>query len=138
MIQAATPYFILNGKTEEAIEFYRQSLSAIVESKRRFGEVDQSCPTAIRDHIMHAELRVGKALIMLSDGSPNGKGPTGSAVSVALDVDDAAELRRCFDALAVSGTVVQPVFDAPWGALFGVVSDRFGISWMLNSTKPTS
>jgi PhnB protein len=86
--------------------------------------------------VMHAALRVGNALVMLSDGPEEAQGSPGrGAVSVALDFDDQAELRRTFDALVTTGKSVMPVFDAPWGALFGVVEDEFGISWMLNCTK---
>lgn len=136
MINSATPYLILNGKAHEAIELYRTALGANVEVIQRFGDMPGSCPDALKNKVMHAALRVGKALIMLSDGGPEG-GPTGpgGSVSVALDLDDEAELKRIVAALSVSGKVVQPVIDAPWGALFGAVNDAYGISWMFNCTK---
>jgi PhnB protein len=133
-IKAATPYFILHGKADEAIEFYRTALGATPEALIRFGDMDQSCPVAQRKRVMHAALRVGQALLMLSDGSDEGEIPKGGPVSVALDLDDAVELKRTFDALAGSGTVIQPIMDAPWGGLFGVVTDRYGIAWMFNCT----
>lgn len=81
---------------------------------------------------MHAELQIGNAVVMMSDG-PDEAPPQGSgSVSVALQLDDPNEARRCFDALAASGTVVQPLFDSPWGTLFGVVNDSFGVSWMFD------
>lgn len=135
-IQSATPYLILNGRARRAIELYAQALDARVEGVQRFGDVDQSCPTARRDLIMHAALRVGNALLMLSDGPDEGPPRPGpNNVSVALDFDDASELRRRFDALAATGKPIMPVFDAPWGAVFGVVEDELGISWMLNCSK---
>lgn len=132
-IQSATPYLILNGKARQAIAAYEQALGARATTVQRFGDMDKSCPDAQKDNIMHAELRLGDALLMMSDGGPGDEAaaPSGS-VSIALAVDDTAETRRCFDALAASGAVVQPLFDAPWGALFGVVRDQFGIHWMLN------
>jgi PhnB protein len=72
---------------------------------------------------------------MLSDGPSEAPVPRESAVSIALDYDDPDQARRHFDALATQGQVVQPLFDAPWGALFGVVTDQFGVSWMLNCSK---
>ena len=135
-IQAATPYLILNGKAQDAIELYRSALGASVETIQRFGDMPGSCPDAMKDKVMHAALRVGKALIMLSDGGPDGGATTGGgSVCVALDLDDEAELRRIFAALSASGKVVQPVIDAPWGALFGALADGFGIQWMFNCTK---
>lgn len=135
-IQAATPYLILNGKAREAIELYRSALGANVEVLQRFGDMPGSCPEAMKEQVMHAALRVGKALIMLSDGGPDGGATTGGgSVCVALDLDDEAELRRIFAALSASGKVVQPVIDAPWGALFGALGDAFGIQWMFNCSK---
>jgi PhnB protein len=134
-IQAATPYLILNGKAEQAIELYTRALGAVTEALQRFGDVDQSCAAAQKDLVMHAALRVGKALIMLSDGPGDEAVPKGGPVSVALDFDDAQEMRRSFEVLGASGKLVQPIIDAPWGALFGIVHDQFGISWMGNCTK---
>jgi PhnB protein len=75
------------------------------------------------------------ALLMLSDG-PDASPPNHpGTVSVALDFDDAAELRRSFDGLAEKGSVIVPVFNAPWGGPFGVVHDEFGVSWMLNGRE---
>lgn len=133
-IKAATPYLILNGKADEAIELYRTALRATPEALVRFGDMDGSCPVAQRQRVMHAALRVGQALLMLSDGPGEGEIQKGGPVSVALDLDDADELKRVFDALASSGTVIQPIMDAPWGGLFAVVTDRYQVSWMFNCT----
>jgi PhnB protein len=136
-IQAATPYLILSGRSERAIHLYQRALGARTEMLQRFGDVDQSCPEARRELVMHAALRVGTALVMLSDGPEEAPSPAGrGAVSVALDFDDEAELRRVFDGLVATGKPIMPVFDAPWGATFAVVEDEFGISWMLNCSKP--
>lgn len=135
-IQSATPYFILNGRAGEAIEFYLQALGATLEQRQTFGDVQGSCPEARRHLVMHAALRLGKASIMLSDGPGEGPLPKAGAVSVALDFDDPSEQRRVFDALAVGGAIFENIFQAPWGALFGVVTDRYGINWMVNCAKP--
>jgi PhnB protein len=137
-IRAATPYLILNGRAEAAIELYRSALGANLEGLQRFGDVMGSCPEARRQNVMHASLRVGDAILMLSDGPGEGPIARAGAVSVALDLDDADQMRRAFDALAAQGTVVERIFDAPWGALFGVVQDQFGVSWMLNCAKQPS
>ena len=134
-IQSATPYFILSGRANQAIELYQQALGAKVEQRQTFGDVDGSCPEAKRHLVMHAALRFGKTLIMLSDGPGEGPIAKDGVVSVALEFDDAAEQRRVFDALAAGGSVFQDIFDAPWGALFGVVVDKFGVSWMVNCMK---
>jgi PhnB protein len=133
-IKAATPYLILNGRAEQAIAFYQRALGAKLETVQRFGDVDQSCPVAMKNRVMHAALRVGDALLMMSDGGPNeGALPRNGSVNVALDFDDPDQARRCFDALAANGQVVQPLIDAPWGGMFGALGDEFGINWMFNS-----
>ncbi|HTV22207.1 MAG TPA: VOC family protein [Polyangiaceae bacterium] len=134
-IKAATPYLILNGKADEAIEFYRSTLGAKEEVRLRFGDVDDSCPVAMKQRVMHCALRVGGALVMLSDGPGEGALPPTGIVSVALDFDDANELRRVFDALSASGKVIEKVIQASWG-LFAALHDRFGVSWMLNCNNP--
>ncbi|WP_257461546.1 VOC family protein [Archangium lipolyticum] len=134
-IKSATPYFILNGKAEQAIAFYQRALGAKTEALQRFGDVDQSCPVAMKSRVMHAALRVGDALLMMSDGSDEEAPPRSGNVSIALQFDDPDQARQCFDALATNGKAIQPLIDAPWGELFGVVSDQFGINWMFNSAK---
>jgi PhnB protein len=136
-IQTATPYLILSGHAQRAIALYTRALGARTETLQRFGDVEQSCPAARRELVMHAALRIGNALMMLSDGPEEAAQPAGrGAVSVAPDFEDEAELRRVFDGLVATGKPVMPVFDAPWGAVFGVVEDELGISWMLNCSKP--
>ncbi len=134
-IQTATPYLILHGKAERAIALYEQALGAKTEVLQRFGDVQQSCPAAMKDLVMHALLKIGNATLMLSDGPGEGPLPPTGIVSVALDVDDPEVCRRSFEALAKDGKVVQPLFDAPWGSLFGAVHDAFGVSWMFDCAK---
>jgi PhnB protein len=134
-IKAATPYLTLGGKGDEAIGFYQRALGAKLESLQRFGDVDKSCPESLKHWVMHAQLQVGSALLMLSDGSPESKPAPGGTVNVALDIDNAAQARECFAALSEGGSVFQPLIEAPWGALFGALQDRFGVNWMFNSAK---
>lgn len=139
-IQAATPYFILNGNVERALPLYEHALGVTVESLQRFGDVDDSCPEAMRDKVMHAELRIGTAILMMSDGPgevPDEATSGSGNVSVAVSFDDEQEMRRAFDRLAADGSVIEAIFPAPWGALFGVVQDELGIHWMFNCDTTT-
>jgi PhnB protein len=134
-IKAVTPYFMFNGKAEQAIAFYQHALGAKVEMLQRFGDMDPSCPEAMKSRVMHAGLRVGDALLMMSDGANEPTPPGDASVKVALEFDDPDQARHCFDALAAKGQVVQPLIDAPWGGMFGALSDEFGIHWMFNSAR---
>lgn len=130
-IKAATPYLFFDGRATDAMDAYKEALGAEVTSLQRFGDMDESCPEAMRDRVMHASLQVGEALLFVSDG-PDGIPSESGNVSVALDLDDPDAARRQFQALAAAGTIIEDLFEAPWGALFGVVEDEFGISWMFN------
>lgn len=132
-IKTATPYLILGGRAAEAISFYQGALDASVKSIQRFGDVQESCPEALKDLVMHAELQAGSATLLLSDGGPDSKPVPGGAVNVALQFDSEAHARESFDALAEGGKVVEALFHAPWGGLFGVVVDRFDVSWLFTS-----
>lgn len=134
-IKSATPYLILNGRAREAIALYEEALGAKVANLQRFGDVHDSCPEAQRDFVMHAELRFDEAVLLLSDGPGHGTPLASGVVSVALDLDDVEASRRSFDVLARSGKVIQPLIDAPWGALFGVAQDAFGVHWMFSIRK---
>lgn len=134
-IKAATPYLVLGGRADAAVSFYQRALGAEVKELQRFGEVNHNCPEAMKNWVMHAELKVGDAVLMLSDGSPESKPAPGGTVNVALHIDDGAQARKSFDALSEKGTVVQPLIDAPWGALFGALQDQYGVNWMFNSSK---
>lgn len=137
-VNTATPYLILGGLADEAIAHYQDAFGATVESLQRFGDMDANCPEATKNMVMHAVLKLDSATIMLSDGGPGEKAVGAGATSVALQLDDAAAARHSFDILATSGKVVQPLISAPWGALFGAVHDRFGVSWMFNCAVSAS
>ncbi|ACY18577.1 VOC family protein [Haliangium ochraceum] len=135
--QSATPYLHLNGKAEEAMAFYQSALGADLISSQRFGELDDSCPAAMKDRIMHAVMKVGEGMIMMSDGMPDAAPPAGMSVSVALSCTDAEATRKRFDALAEGGAVIAPFNKAPWGAWFGSLTDKYGIAWMFNCDQPS-
>ncbi|WP_338868609.1 VOC family protein [Myxococcus stipitatus] len=135
-IKSATPYLVFGGKAEEAIAFYGSALGAKVQTLQRFGDMQNDCPESMKNWVMHAVLQFDSgAVIMLSDGSPEDKPTPGSSTHVALDIDSGAQGRAAFEALAKGGAVIQPLIEAPWGALFGSLQDRFGIRWMFNSAK---
>ncbi len=132
-IKGATPYILLDGKAEQAIELYQRALGAKVHAKSRFGDMDPNMPEAMKNRIMHAELRLGDGVLMLSDG--DAEEAAGALVNVAISFDDADEARRAFEALSSGGKVKQPIIDAPWGGIFGSLSDAFGVSWMFTTVQ---
>jgi len=85
--------------------------------------------------VMHALLRVGAGVVMLSDTMPSQAVVTEGSVHVCLDFDDARDMAKKFEALAAGGKVGMPLQDMFWGATFGKLTDRFGVHWMFNCEK---
>lgn len=134
------PYLFFNGRCEEAIEFYRVAVGAELLFLMRQSESPEppppgTLPPGSENMVMHATLRVGGAVVMVSDGMCAG-GPEFKGFSLSLDCADAAEAQRVFDGLAVGGEVVMPLGKTFWAPLFGMVTDKFGVGWMVGVAAP--
>jgi len=129
------PYLFFEGRAEDAIEFYRRALGAEVEMLMRFGDSPEqpppgSMPEGYEQKVMHAALRIGESRLLLSDGGCSGTvGFQGSSLS--LFAPDVAEAERLFGVLADEGEVQMPMTTTFFSARFGIVADRFGVSWMI-------
>lgn len=129
------PYLFFDGRCEEAIEFYQQALGAKVEFMMRNSESPEPPPEGMlppgSEHkIMHASLHIGGALVMMSDGMCGGDAAF-KGFSLSLDCPEADQAREAFAALADGGQVTMPLGKTFWAPLFGMVTDRFGVSWMV-------
>jgi PhnB protein len=136
-------YLFFNGRCEEAIEFYRKALGAEVKMMMRFKE-NPDPPTegcgpgggAIPgENIMHASLRIGDTEIMASDGMGVGKTEF-KGFSLSLTAPTDAEAERLFKALSEGGKVEMPMTETFYATAFGMVQDRFGVSWMVINQRP--
>jgi PhnB protein len=127
-----TPYLFLDGRCEEAIEFYKKNLGAEVGMMMRFKEApeDHKPSPGTENKIMHACLTINGAPVMLSDGCAAGK-PSFQGFSLSLDAKDPAEGERLFNALAQGGQVQQPLIETFFAKSFGMVADKFGVGWMV-------
>ncbi|MBV8036517.1 VOC family protein [Roseateles sp.] len=129
------PYLFFEGRCEEAMAFYQQALGARVEFMMRYSESPEPPPPGMlppgSEHkIMHASLHIGGALVMMSDGMCSGS-PSFKGFSLSLDCPEADAAREAFAALAGGGHVRMPLAKTFWAPLFGMVEDRFGVSWMV-------
>jgi PhnB protein len=126
------PYLFFDGRCEEAVAFYRKALGAEVAMLMRYKDSpDQAMvPPGGGDKIMHASLRVGETEVMASDGHCAGK-PSFQGFSLSIDVRDEAEADRLFAALSEGGQVQMPLTKTFFAARFGMVTDRFGVGWMI-------
>lgn len=127
------PALSYNGNCQEALKFYERCLGGTIQTMMTWGESPMAdhVPAEWRDKIIHATLVVGETLLMGSDAPPDRyEEPKG--FSVALQVNDAAEAERVFNALAENGTVAMPIQQTFWTVRFGMLVDQFGIPWMIN------
>jgi PhnB protein len=134
------PYLFFDGRCEEAVEFYRRALGAEVEMLMRYNESPEPPPPGAvapgsEEKVMHASLRIGETTVMASDGSCQGQ-PDFQGFSLSIAVPDVAQAERVFQALAEGGQVQMPLAETFWSPAFGMVADRFGVSWMVNVVRP--
>jgi PhnB protein len=132
MTMQVQPYLMFDGRCEEAIEFYRKALGAEVQALIRFKDSPDaaSCANGNGDKVMHTCLRIGETAVMASDGQCTGK-PGFQGFSLSVTAADDAEARRRFAALADGGQVQMPLSKTFFASSFGIVADRFGVSWMI-------
>jgi PhnB protein len=129
------PYLMFNGRTDEALAFYRKAVGAEVLMLMRFKEApDQPPPGMVPpgydDKVMHSCFRIGETELMASDGCAAGPAAF-QGVSLSLTAATPAEAERLFDALADGGQVSMPMGKTFFSPAFGAVTDRFGVSWMV-------
>jgi PhnB protein len=128
------PYLFLDGRCEEAIEFYRDAVGAEVTMLMRFKENPEATagcmPPGAEDKVMHASLRIGDATVLASDGRCTGQ-PSFQGFALSLTASDADEAERLFAALGNGGQVQMPMAKTFFSPRFGMVADRFGVSWMV-------
>ena len=135
-INFVQPYLMFNGRCEEAVEFYRKALGATLEFSMRFKESPEPpppgmVPPGFENKIMHCSFRIGATTLMASDGCSAGQ-PKFEGFSLSISVPNEAEADRAFAALADGGKIGMPLGKTFWSPCFGMVEDRFGVSWMVS------
>lgn len=132
-----TPHLAFNGRCREAFEFYARSLGGKVTSLLTYGDSPMAQMTAPpwREKILHATLTIGDALLYGTDAPPERyQTPAGSHITIGIT--DVVEAERIFANLSEGGAVKMQLQKTFWALAFGVVVDRFGISWEVNCATP--
>lgn len=135
------PYLFFEGRCEEALAFYKKALKAEVTAMLRFSEMPATAdtadptgcasgPTPPADSIMHSSFKVGQTEVMASDGMSSGK-PEFKGISLSLSPATEAEGKKIFAALSEGGQVQMPLAATFFSPCFGMVADKFGVSWMV-------
>jgi PhnB protein len=134
------PYLFFNGSCEQAVEFYRKALGAEVQMMMRFKESPEppppgAVPPGFENKIMHTSFRIGETTVMASDGCSAEKAAF-QGFSLSLSVASETDADRVFAALADGGQVQMPLNKTFWSSRFGMVTDRFGVGWMITVAPP--
>ena len=129
-------YLFFNGRCEEALEFYKKALGAEVTMLMRFKDSPEPpapgmVPPGSENKIMHVSFRVGDSNVMASDGHCTGQ-TNFQGFSLSVTVPNEAEADKKFAALAEGGKVLMPLAKTFWSPRFGMVTDRFGVGWMVS------
>jgi PhnB protein len=134
MTTLLNPYLSFRDNAREAMDFYQSVLGGEL-IRSTFGEYNASEDPAEQDKIMHSVLTNPDGLVLMGADTPNSMDftPDGNG-SVSLSGDDDAALRGFWDKLSEGGNVTMPLNKAPWGDSFGMLTDRFGVSWLVNIT----
>jgi len=135
------PYLFFEGRCAEAVEFYRDALGAEVTMLMRYKDSPEPAPAGklppgSENKVMHASLRLGDTTVMASDGLCQGP-PRFQGFSLSITVPDETRADKMFAALADRGQVQMPLGKTFWSPRFGMVTDRFGVGWMI-SVSPTA
>jgi len=124
-------YLFFDGNCREAMKFY-QSVFGGTLNMQTYGEMDKSCPDAMKDSIMHARLSGGDILLMASD-DPGATRTLGTGkIHLALGGSDEKKLRSIFEALSAGGKIGVPLEKQMWGDIYGDLRDKYDIQWMVN------
>lgn len=130
-------YLTFNGNAAEALAFYAKALGGKVAFSMTFGEspAGAQTPPAYKDKIMHATLEARGHKLMASDAPPEWPFEGYKGFSLSVQADNVDEGRKLFDALTEGGKVTMPYGPQFWATGFGMLTDKFGVAWMVNCEK---
>ncbi len=129
------PNIAYKGNCREAIEFYKSALDAQVLFTQTVGESPMS-GMGPAENIMHCTIKVGDSKIMMCDDPRPDAAAGDGNISLAIGLNDPARAKQLFDNLATNGTVVMPLEKTYWAEAFGMLTDKFGVRWMINCDAP--
>lgn len=130
------PYLNFQGRTEEAFSFYRAVFGTEFQMIMRYKDIPAEVPVPEHhpERIMHISLPIGHGTTLMGSDRPDAFGPitSGDNFHISIGADTEQEARRIFAELSKGGKITMPLEKAFWGATFGMITDKFGINWMIN------
>jgi PhnB protein len=125
------PYLNFDGKTAEAMKFYQSVLGGELEL-HSYGEFGAPVPEDEKYRIMHAMLKNDALTFMASDGNEHHPVHMGDNITMSISGSDEEPLRKYFEGLSEGGKIDMPLEKQVWGDIFGMLTDKFGVHWMVN------
>ncbi len=130
-------YLTFDGNCREAIEYYRDCFQGEIVSLQTFKDNPMpGIPDHWQDKVMHCELKAEDIVLMASDNMPDSKLNQGNNYSLSIDLNSAEEQDSIFKQLAEGGKISMELQETFWGSRFGMLTDKFGVHWMLSYDKP--
>jgi PhnB protein len=130
-MNSMNPYIDFSGQAREALAFYTQCFNGEIVAQMSYADAKMDVPEPFKNNLIHAEFKAPGIHFMASDGHPGQPVAPSSKIMLCLHFSDNAEQTKIFDTLVQGGTVIEALAIAFWGDRFGMVTDRFGIHWML-------
>jgi PhnB protein len=134
------PYLTFSGNCSDAVKFYEKVLGAKVEFLSTFGEspAAETVPPDFQNKIMHAKLLIDGQALMAADAPPHLPNIPMSGFALSINYANGDDARRAFAALSEGGQITMPIEKTFWAEAFGMLTDRFGVPWMINCQAPTA
>lgn len=135
---AIDPYLIFDGNCEEAFNFYKSVLGVEFEMISKFKDMPgDKCPAGDENKIMHVSLPIGNGNRLMGSDTGSGMGGVtfGNNFSISLSTTSEDETKKLFDGLSTGGKVTMPLEPTFWAPLFGMLTDKFGVNWMVGYNK---
>ncbi|SJZ63486.1 PhnB protein [Chitinophaga eiseniae] len=142
MASALNPYLTFSGNCEEAFNFYKSVFGGEFAMIMRFSDSppEYTPPEGERNQIMHIALPIGNGSLLMGSDAPShmGKVIIGTNFSISVSADSKADADKLFNGLAAGGATIMPMADQFWGSYFGMLTDKYGVAWMVSYDAPRS
>ena len=127
-----TPHITFQGNCEEVLNYYQEKFSGEISKLNRYKGSPVEVPEDYQNKIMHAEFRFGSNMFIAADMMPGAEYIHGNNIQFSVDCKGIDEAKQYFDSLAQDGKVLMEMQETFWGALFGMLEDKYGFQWMFN------
>ncbi|MDR3665512.1 MAG: VOC family protein [Ignavibacteriaceae bacterium] len=135
-MSALVPFLHFPGTCEEALNFYKHCFGGEISGISRFKDAPMPTPESYKQKIMYSEFRSDDLFLLASDGPPDYKAAQHNDVSLSINPKDPSDAEKVFKLLAEGGKISMPLEKQFWGAIFGMVTDKFGFTWMVSCNIP--